>query len=80
MTPIIKLLTSECKPNIIGFFAEDFIEKIENSEETEAVYKAFCRNSEAGANAELLNCSYSAERLTAFWAGFETALMLIKGE
>lgn len=85
MNQIIKLLTSECKPNIIGFLAEEYVKKVKNTEETEAVYKAFCQykkldNSEKSANAELLKWSYSSERINAFWTGFETALMLITGK
>lgn len=82
---IIKLLTSECKSNIIGFLTDEYVEKIENTEDTEAVYKAFCHdkrlsNNEKSDNAKLLNRSYSSERLNVFWAGFETALMLITGK
>lgn len=80
MSQIIKLLTSECKPDIIYVLAKEYDKKIENAEETEAVYKAFCRGREKSANAALLNDSYSVERINAFWAGFETALMLITGK
>ena len=65
--------------------AEDYAEKIKNADETETVYKAFCcdkklENNEKSANAELLKCSYFSERINAFWAGFEAALMLITGK
>lgn len=80
MSQIIKLLTSECKPDIIYIFAKEYDEKAKNAEETKAVYKTFCRDREKSANAELLNNSYSVERINAFWAGFETALMLVTGK